>query len=496
MPVVNQRTFFLSSLFILFFGSLLIASTIGIATGNKTVDGRPLLFKTKDRKDNYPSDVDYYSGSDLYYAYVFQKNDGNDHTRARMGINTAGFGSVYTTSENLSGVGFGPSGSQFAALALKRCGSIQQFRELLAETAGARDVHEHYAIIDSSGCGALYEVDGQTHVEIPIIDGYGAMANTAKYHPNAGPPASGSTSPEREARVNFLLLHGPEHGLDYRYFVNEIMKDYCTTQTDEDKMPVGQYKTNAVISRYKTAAACVIKGCQPGDDPVMESIMWLSLGEPSLAVAVPFFTHTPTILTDIRCDAAGDGMAGSIDRMRTLIYDYSDGRYADLYADTYALVDIRSKTFSIQDSMSVSYDAQLPFWRSLDSGQRQKEMQIWALQMQEYGKSAYDSLYLKITGLQERRDDFKQPDTYELYQNYPNPFNPATVIPYRLSKTGYVEVTVFNVLGEKLRTLISKKQEAGNHSVIFNGSLLPGGVYFYKLSTASFSQIHKMILLK
>jgi len=483
-------------LIVLFIARYTKASTIGIATGNKTIDGRPLLFKTKDRKDNYPSDVDYYPGSDSYYAYVFQKNDGNDHTRARMGINTVGFGIVYTTSENLSGVGSGPSGSQFAALALKQCSSIRQFRNLLAETAGDRNVHEHYGIIDSSGAGALYEVDGQTHIEILITDSIGTMANTAKYHPNAGPPASGSTSPEREARVHYLQQHGPETGLDYRYFINEIMKDYCTTQADEDRMPVGQYKTNAVISRYKTAAACVIKGCKPGDDPQTESVMWLSLGEPSLAVAVPFFTHTPSILPDIRCDALGDGMAGSIDRMRKLIYNYSDGRYADRYADTYALVNIRSKTFPLQDSMSAWYDEQLPLWRSLDGGQRQEEMQSWALQMQEYGKTKYDSLYIQITALPETGQESVRPASFVLYQNYPNPFNPTTVISYQLSAVSNVNLEVYNVLGQKVRTLVKRKQEAGIHSVLFNAEKLVSGIYYYKLQIGSFIQIRKMVLVR
>lgn len=477
-------------------GACLTASTIGIATGNKTADGRPLLFKTKDRKDNYPSDVDYYPGTDTYYAYVFQENNGNDHTRVRMGINTAGFGIVYTTSENLSGVGFGPSGSQFAALALKQCSSIQQFRDLLAETAGARDVHEHYGIIDSSGVGALYEVDGQTHVEILITDSIGTMANTAKYHPNAGPPASGSTSPEREARVTYLQEHGPEAGLDYRYFINEIMKDYCTTQADEDRMPVGQYKTNAVISRYKTAAASVIKGCKPGDDPQTESVMWLSLGEPSLAVAVPFFTHTPQILPDIRCDAPGDGMAGSIDRMRKLIYDYSDGRYADRYADTYALVNIRSKTFPLQDSMSAWYDAQLPLWRSLNDVQKKEEMQNWALQMQEYGKTQYDSLYLKITALPDPKPASVSPASFVLYQNYPNPFNPGTAISYRLSVISKVQLVVYNALGQNVQTLVNQRQPAGIHSVVFKAPNLASGIYYYKLQIGSKMQIRKMVLMR
>ena len=65
---------------VLFLGAMIsIASTVGIATGNKTINGRPLLFKNKDRTNNYPSDVNYYQGSSGEYSYVFQVNDGQNH---------------------------------------------------------------------------------------------------------------------------------------------------------------------------------------------------------------------------------------------------------------------------------------------------------------------------------------------------------------------------------------------------------------------------------
>ena len=63
------------------------------------------------------------------------------------------------------------------------------------------------------------------------------MANTAKYHPSAGPPAPGSTSTDMEARAFYLLTNGPVQGLDYQYFTNEIIKDFYRTQQDEDEMP-------------------------------------------------------------------------------------------------------------------------------------------------------------------------------------------------------------------------------------------------------------------
>jgi len=482
------------SLFIVIFLLLsnLAASTIGIATGKAAVDGRPLLFKNKDRTDNYPSDVNFYQGSVSEYSYVFQQNHGQNHERARMGINSVGFGIVYTTSENLDGAGSGLYGSQFSAIALKTCSTIQDFRDLLDSTNGDRRVHEHFGIIDSSGYGSLFEVDGCSYIEIQIVDSIGTMANTAKYHPSAGPPANGSTSPDREARAEYLLTHGPAEGLDYQYFVNEIIKDFSHSQEDEDNMPVGQYSTNPVLSRYKTAAGCVINGVKPGDDPEIEGCMWLCLSEPSLSIALPFFSNTPEIPAVIRADSERDGMAGSSDRLRKQVYDYAQGRYDDRYADTNKLMKIRGHIFPIQDSLFTVYDTLLPQWRKMDASTAVQEMQTWVTDKQEWAKNRYDSI-LDAMGLDNQGSI--QPRSFYLYQNYPNPFNPDTRIKYQVLRQSVVSLDVYNLLGQKVQTLVNKEQKPGRYSVEFDASGLAGGIYFYRIRTNAGCISRKMIYL-
>jgi len=88
------------------------------------------------------------------------------------------------------------------------------------------------------------------------------------------------------------------------------------------------------------------------------------------------------------------------------------------------------------------------------------------------------------------------PEEYALYQNYPNPFNPLTVIRYALPVNSEVDITIYNLLGQKISTIFSEKQEAGYHTVRFNGIDLSSGVYFYKISANNFSQIKKMILMR
>ncbi|MDQ3019534.1 MAG: YCF48-related protein [Bacteroidota bacterium] len=88
------------------------------------------------------------------------------------------------------------------------------------------------------------------------------------------------------------------------------------------------------------------------------------------------------------------------------------------------------------------------------------------------------------------------PDEFSLEQNYPNPFNPNTVISYQLKISSFISLKVYDLLGKEVATLINEKQSAGIHSVDFNGSNLPSGIYFYKIETVNYSETRKMILLK
>jgi hypothetical protein len=88
------------------------------------------------------------------------------------------------------------------------------------------------------------------------------------------------------------------------------------------------------------------------------------------------------------------------------------------------------------------------------------------------------------------------PEKYQLLQNYPNPFNPSTKISFSLPERGFVNLTVYNSIGQKIKTLISRTLEAGRHTVNFNAEGLTAGIYFYKIETVGFVSTRKMILLK
>jgi hypothetical protein len=88
------------------------------------------------------------------------------------------------------------------------------------------------------------------------------------------------------------------------------------------------------------------------------------------------------------------------------------------------------------------------------------------------------------------------PAAFALEQNYPNPFNPSTVISFTTSKEELVQLSVYNILGNKVATLLNKKIGAGQYHVSFNAANLSAGVYFYKLEAGSFSDTKRMLLLK
>lgn len=88
------------------------------------------------------------------------------------------------------------------------------------------------------------------------------------------------------------------------------------------------------------------------------------------------------------------------------------------------------------------------------------------------------------------------PLIFSLYQNYPNPFNGATVIKYSIPNSSRVIIKVYDVLGSEVMTLLNEEKESGYHSVVFNASGLPSGVYFYRIKAGSFVDMKKMILLR
>ena len=101
----------------------------------------------------------------------------------------------------------------------------------------------------------------------------------------------------------------------------------------------------------------------------------------------------------------------------------------------------------------------------------------------------------------ENEDDLGTPKEFSLSQNYPNPFNPSTKIKYTIPSVGislmkFIQLKVFDVLGNEVATLVNEERPAGSYEVALNAEGLTSGVYFFKLQVGSFVETKKMILLR
>jgi hypothetical protein len=109
--------------------------------------------------------------------------------------------------------------------------------------------------------------------------------------------------------------------------------------------------------------------------------------------------------------------------------------------------------------------------------------------------SRYGNLGQVVTSLEEKSRHYF-PQLPILYQNYPNPFNPQTIIRFQLPRAEHIDLTLYNVLGQNVRTLASGVREAGLHSIILEARDLPSGIYLYQLTTPQAILTHKLIILK
>ena len=111
-------------------------------------------------------------------------------------------------------------------------------------------------------------------------------------------------------------------------------------------------------------------------------------------------------------------------------------------------------------------------------------------------ESAYPSINLKS-----ENENVPVPQIVKLHQNYPNPFNPKTIISYQLEDLAYVNIDIVDLLGQRIKTLTSGYQNSGQSTIGWDatddfGKIVPGGIYFYRLSVGDVVKTKKMLLLK
>ena len=150
---------------------------------------------------------------------------------------------------------------------------------------------------------------------------------------------------------------------------------------------------------------------------------------------------------------------------------------------------------TFDDTISVRLKTEYSFTKNLGG------VMVWALDQDMFNNN--DPLLETIgntirnhVGTSVEYDNLNGPASFNLYNNYPNPFNPSTIIKFSLGENTRVKLIIYDVMGREIETLLNDSFTIGIHSVNFDGSRLPSGIYFYVLSSGTNTLCKKMILLK
>ncbi len=159
-----------------------------------------------------------------------------------------------------------------------------------------------------------------------------------------------------------------------------------------------------------------------------------------------------------------------------------------------ACTDIRAgSTHGWEWDGDMNYDS--TYWRLLIQYPTAENFKSYAGLIGTDGLPIGDLSYSGITGVQQQTQQLT-PTSYKLSQNYPNPFNPSTTIDFSIAKAGHFTLNIYNVLGQKVATLINSNLSTGNHKVTFDASKLASGLYIYQLKGNEVNLTKKMMLLK
>jgi hypothetical protein len=157
---------------------------------------------------------------------------------------------------------------------------------------------------------------------------------------------------------------------------------------------------------------------------------------------------------------------------------------------------IATMTFKVQDTMHVCIDS--CFWPPSTRLKWSRPDGTEYFPRLVGGNTCFD--FSDVKEIQGSADEVR-PSQFSLSQNYPNPFNPTTNFQFTLAKPAHVKIEIFNIVGQKVRTLVDKDMKPGVYTADWdgkdeNGDLVSSSIYFYKMQAGEFSNMKKMVLLK
>lgn len=320
---MTTKTFF-KLIIVLLVTSTSTACTIGVANGNATYDGRPILWKTRDT-DAKNNEV-IFCTSDKY-NYIALISAGN--TNPWMGVNEKGFAIINSNSKDLKKYPksqTGPGHSAMMKLALETCLSVADFEKLLKKTnTTGRKTSTNFGVIDANGNAAIFETANKQYWKLDTDDtdiaphGYIVHSNFA-FNGDGKNGFEKAFSYERYKRANDLCKGFYESNkINYKEVLQKKFRDFADYQAkpiqipfadkQDPNAPFGYINTHPAICRYYTTSAVIFVGVLPQEDPRL-STMWTILAMPATGIAVPYWPvgKTPVLANGSKtaplCDIA------------------------------------------------------------------------------------------------------------------------------------------------------------------------------------------------
>lgn len=175
----------------------------------------------------------------------------------------------------------------------------------------------------------------------------------------------------------------------------------------------------------------------------------------------------------------------NLDDTKLIVINLGDSEITDLSLD-------HSNSMLIESDATYSYDNLLTGNR--DSGGAYPSGAGYTTQIlniEPRSTNIYSPVVFSLS-----TEEPEQAKNFQLNQNYPNPFNPATTISFYLPQPEEVTLTIFDITGRQVATLVDQQMNAGPHTQVFNASALSSGMYFYRIEAGEFSDVQKMMLVK
>jgi len=456
--------------------------TIGVASGSATQDGRPLAWKTRD----FDSYIDMKLRYNTFWEHKYIMISPLSYF-STTGLNEHGLVIFMSNAYDLEAASSGPGEQQILKYALGYCRTIDEFQEYLDSTnVTGRSVTGNFALIDSTGAAAIFEVAGYEYWRFDAEDEPDGYIIRTNFTVNGG----GTIGIQRFNRSSTLVdtFHSGD-SLNHKSLIRYHMRDFSNSTSQpypvpfpnqiHPSIPYGYFPTIFSICNNISTSTAVIQGVLPDEKPEL-STLWAMLGQPAAAIAVPYWPvgETPSC-------ANGTNTAPLCDialMIKDLLFDFPDN---STYINSYQLKDmfgggLWTCTFPTEDLILENSELLLNQWRDLDSIPVTEMLEA----ENELAETAYNSL-LECYSFTTGNESITVNQELILY---PNPARTH----FSLVLQPGIEVTTLEIIN--IQGKIIKHQKISNHNVSTDISYFPNGLYFIRICTSKGIEVKKLII--